>query len=101
MGDYETLFECTRPEFISELTVSRVKEQGMIKVRLQSENTVLELFGFEDLADSISTMLSAERVVISEELNTGNKEFGTIRIECWADESYSEYWCDSAKLNPI
>lgn len=97
MSKYKKLFECVRPEFISELKTTRTEDQGVLKVSLQTYNHHIELFGFEDLADSVSSMLCAEIIVISEELNTG-KEFGTIRIECWVDESYLEYWCDRASV---
>ncbi|MDO6707394.1 hypothetical protein [Photobacterium sp. 1_MG-2023] len=95
--DDTKLFECARPEFITRLNVTRIEDQGMLQVNLQTESQHLTLHGYEALADSVSDMLMAELIVISEVLNTG-QEFGTIRIECWVDESYSVYWCDSANF---
>ncbi|NAZ48242.1 hypothetical protein GL178_18950 [Vibrio toranzoniae] len=97
MGDYKKLFECVRPDFIGNLTAVRTEEQGVIKLSLRSSNQTVELYGFEDLADSVSDLLSSDRINISQELNT-YKEFGTVRIECWVNESYSEYWCDRANV---
>ncbi|MFW7526334.1 hypothetical protein ACODM8_19660 [Vibrio ostreicida] len=97
MSNYKKLFECVRPNFISNVTAIRSEEQGALKVYIRNENQNIELFGFEDLANSVSDLLSAERIEISEELGT-YKEFGTVRIECWVDESYSEYWCDRANV---
>ena len=99
MPEYKTLLEFSRPEYVKDLSVSRLKDQGLLKVWLQfskndSEETI-ELSGFEDLAEAVSALLQAERAVISKEANSG-KEFGTIRIECWVDVCYSEYTCDTA-----
>ena len=97
--EYKTLLEFSRPEYVKDLSVSRSQDQGLLKVWLQvSKNDseeAIELSGFEDLADAVSNLLQAERAVISKEANSG-KEFGTIRIECWVDECYSEYTCDTA-----
>ncbi|MGF1687417.1 hypothetical protein L4C36_12080 [Photobacterium japonica] len=95
MSEYKTLFECVRPAFICNLHAERAEDQCILKLTLQSDSQHIVLFGFEGLTDSVSDLLSAERIVISEELNTC-REFGTIRIECWVDEVYSEYWCDRA-----
>ncbi|EJB8573775.1 hypothetical protein RG677_003498 [Vibrio parahaemolyticus] len=97
MGEYKKLFECARPDFISHLTAVREEEQGVLKLSLQTGSQCVDLFGFDELADSASDLLSAERIIISEELDT-YKEFGTIRIECWVDDCYSEYWCDRANI---
>ncbi len=97
MGEYKKLFECARPDFISHLTAVREEEQGILKLSLQTGSQCVDLFGFDELADSASDLLSAERIIISEELDT-YKEFGTIRIECWVDDCYSEYWCDRANI---
>ncbi|EGU30855.1 hypothetical protein VIBRN418_16251 [Vibrio sp. N418] len=97
MSDYKKLFECVRPDFIGNLTAVRTEEQGVLKLSLRSNNQTVELYGFEDLADSVSDLLSSDRITISQELNT-YKEFGTIRIECWVNESYSEYWCDRVNV---
>jgi hypothetical protein len=99
MPEYKTLLEFSRPEFVKDLSVNRIQEQGLLKVWLlvskgDSEQSI-ELSGFDDLARSISSLLEAERAVISKEINS-SKEFGTIRIECWVDEDYSEYSCDAA-----
>lgn len=100
MAEYRTLLEFSRPDFVKDLSVSRVLEQGLLKVWVlvskgDLEETI-ELTGFEDLAESVSNLIEAERAVISKEIDSG-KEFGTIRIECWVDESYSEFFCDSAQ----
>jgi hypothetical protein len=97
--EYKTLLEFSRPEYVKNLSVSRLQDQGRLKVWLQvsksdSEETI-ELSGFEGLTEAVSALLQAERAVISKETNSG-KEFGTIRIECWVDECYSEYACDTA-----
>lgn len=101
MSRYKTIFEFSRPEFLSDVQISRLEDQGMLSVWMQAENDEegksIELSGFDELADSVSDLLQAEHVCISEELGTG-KEFGTIRIECWVDGSYSEFRCDSAIL---
>ena len=100
MSEYRTLLEFSRPEFVKELQATRSQEQGRLNVMLQVEIAgsvkCIALSGFENLAESISNLLEAERVIISKEVNSG-KEFGTIRIECWVDECYSEYRCDSAE----
>jgi len=76
------------------------RTKGLLKAWLQvSKNgskEVIELSGFEDLAKAVSSLLQAERAVISKEANSG-KEFDTIKIECWVDEFYSEYTCDTAE----
>ncbi len=100
MPEYKTLLEFSRPEYVKDLSVSRVQEQGLLKVWVQvskedSEETI-ELSGFEGLTEAVSSLLKAEHAVISREANSG-KEFGTIRIECWVDEIYSEYICDKAE----
>ncbi len=100
MPEYKTLLEFSRPEYVKDLSVSRVQEQGLLKVWLQvskndSEETI-ELSGFEGLAQAVSSLIEAERAVISKDTNSG-KEFGTIRIECWVDECYSEYTCNTAE----
>ncbi|HCG8768786.1 hypothetical protein [Vibrio parahaemolyticus] len=97
MSEYKKLFECARPDFISHLTAVREEEQGILKLSLQTGSQYVDLLGFDELADSTSDLLLAERIIISEELDT-YKEFGTIRIECWVDDCYSEYWCDRANI---
>ena len=100
MSEYKTLLEFARPEFVKDLSASRTQEQGMLKIWMQisKQNSLetIELWGFADLAASVSCLLEAERVVISKEINSG-KEFGTIRVECWVNECYSEYICDKAE----
>jgi hypothetical protein len=98
--EYKTLLEFSRPEYVKDLSVSRLQEQGLLKVWIQvsknaSEETI-ELYGFEGLTEAVSSQLQAERAVISKESNSG-KEFGTIRIECWVDECYLEYTCDTTE----
>ena len=100
MSEYKTLLEFSRPDFVKDMSLSRTQEQGLLKVWLQvskggSEQSI-ELSGFEGLSESISDLVDAERAVISKEVNSG-KELGTIRIECWVDECYSEYFCDTAE----
>lgn len=97
VSEYNKLFECLRPNFVSNLTAIREEEQGILKLSICTKSQYIDLYGFEELADSVSDLLLAEKIVISEELNT-YKEFGTIRIECWVDESFSEYWCDRANI---
>ncbi|MCG7497501.1 hypothetical protein MHO82_11555 [Vibrio sp. Of7-15] len=101
MSKYRKILEFARPEFLTDLQVSRLKDQGLLKVWMQvetdEEHNSVELAGFDELAEAVSYLLAAEHVLISEEVGTG-KEFGTIRIECWVDECYSEFWCDSATV---
>ncbi|MGF1723218.1 hypothetical protein [Photobacterium nomapromontoriensis] len=101
MSKYRQIFEYSRPGYLKDLSVNRKCEQGLLTVWLQVLDGELvksiELSGFEELADAISPILIADRVIISEELGT-QKEFGSIRIECWADTDYSEFWCDSAAV---
>jgi len=101
MSGYRTLLEFSRPEFVTELQVSRLQDQGLLKVWLQIDaadsGKSIELHGFNDLAEAVSHLPSSERVIISKEVNSG-KEFGTIRIECWDDEGYSEHFCDTARM---
>lgn len=100
MSENMILLEFSRPEFIEKLEVSRSQDQGLLEVWLQVKTTNtakhIKLSGFDELAQSISRLLQAETVTISKEVSSG-KEFGTIRIECWFDEDYSEHFCDSAK----
>ncbi len=100
MSKYKKLFECVKPEFIGNLSAVREEEQGILKLSIKTESQYIELYGFDDLADSASALLLSEQTVISEELNS-YKEFGTIRIECWVNESYSEYWCDRINIVQI
>ncbi|MDH2431100.1 hypothetical protein QCD60_00840 [Pokkaliibacter sp. MBI-7] len=99
MSEYKVLLEFLRPEYIKDLSVSRAQEQGLLQVWLnvskQGSEQSITLSGYNDLASALSDLLQVERVVISRELNSG-KEFGTIRIECWDDDRYSEYRCDKA-----
>ncbi|EGR1226375.1 hypothetical protein P3584_24435 [Vibrio parahaemolyticus] len=78
MSEYKKLFECVRPDFISHLTAVREEEQGILKLSLRTGSQYVDLFGFDELAGSASDLLTAERIIISEELDT-YKEFGTIR----------------------
>ena len=97
MSEYNKLFECVRPDFINNIQAIREEDQGILKLSIRSQNQYIDLYGFGELGDSVSDLLSAEKIIISEELGT-YKEFGVIRIECWVDESYSEYWCDRANI---
>lgn len=100
MSEYKTLLKFSRPEYIKGLNANRADDQGLLKVLLlvskQDSEESIELSGFSELAEAVSDLIEAERVVISKEINSG-KEFGTIRIECWVDECYSEYTCDTAE----
>ncbi|WP_269533762.1 hypothetical protein [Chitinimonas sp. BJYL2] len=99
MLEYEKVFEFTRPEFVAELHAFLSQEQGQLNVSLVVEKAdgraTIELSGFDGLANAVSILIESEKVLISKETNSG-KEFGSIRIECWVDECYSEHWCDSA-----
>jgi hypothetical protein len=100
VSEYKTLLKFSRPEYVKELNTNREQDQGLLKVCLQiskhASDESIELSGFSELAEAVSDLLEAEKAVISKEINSG-KEFGTIRIECWVDECYSEYTCDSAE----
>ena len=45
----------------------------------------------------LESLLEADRVCISKEKGS-QREFGTIHVECFEEEFYSEYWCDSAEV---
>ncbi len=100
MSEYKTLLEFARPEYVKDLSASRNEEQGLLKIWMQISKkdsiATIELWGFAELAESVSGLLAAERVVISKEINS-DKEFGTIKIECWVDECYFSYLCDKAE----
>ncbi len=101
MTNFTSILDFTRPEFIRHMHVSRHIDQGLLEISIQVKTVggdkEVILSGFNELAEAISQLVLAERVIISREINTG-KEFGTFRIECWVDETYSEFWCDLAKL---
>jgi len=98
MCEYKTILEYSRPDYLKDLNATRACEQGLLTVWLsvETDNGVrsLELSGFEGLSEAVSAMLIADRVIISEEVGT-QKEFGSVRIECWDDIDFSEFWCDS------
>ena len=100
VSEYKILLEFSRPEYVKEISVSREQEQGPLKVWLQVAKQNAEermvLSGFDELGQAISSLLEAERAVISSEVKS-EKEFGTIRIECWLDERHIEYTCDKAE----
>ncbi|WP_259399135.1 hypothetical protein [Pseudoalteromonas sp. SG43-1] len=100
MNNYRVLFEFERPWFVSDLTTSKVSADGDLKLWFQVEYNdackSIEIEGLDDL-DLVSNLLQSEKVIISEELNT-QRDFGTIRVECWVDGSYSEFWCSKAEL---
>ncbi len=85
---------------MKDLSASRNEEQGLLKIWMQISKKdsieTIELCGFAELAESVSGLLAAERVVISKEINSG-KEFGAIKIECWVDECYFSYLSDKAE----
>ncbi|GAB3536073.1 hypothetical protein [Photobacterium alginatilyticum] len=101
MSKYRKILEFYRPEFLTDLQVSRLQDQGLLKVWMQvetdEERNSVELSGFDELAEAVSYLLLADHVLISEEVGTG-KEFGTIRIRCRVDDCYSEFWCDTATV---
>ncbi|WP_046007371.1 hypothetical protein, partial [Pseudoalteromonas rubra] len=66
------------------------------QVECNDECKDIEIEGLDDL-DLISNLLQSEKVIISQELNT-QRDFGTIRIECWGEGSYSEFWRSKAEL---
>jgi hypothetical protein len=100
MSEYKELLVFSRPDFVTELLAVRSQEQGSLNVTLKIDAEGFEkqifLSGFEELADALGDLFKAETVIISREINSG-KEFGSVKIECWADECYSEYFCDLAK----
>jgi len=100
MSNYQKLFEFEQPWFVSDLTTSKVSAEDDLKLWFQVECNAecksIEIEGLDDL-ELVSNLLQSEKVIISEELNT-QRNFGTIRIECWVDGSYSEFWCSKAEL---
>ncbi|KJY80865.1 hypothetical protein [Vibrio nigripulchritudo] len=96
MNKYKILFEFKQPWFISELSASKCNMEDELKLWFQVECDEdcrsIRLEGVEDL-DLVSSLLQAEKIIISQELMT-QKELGTIRVECWVDGSYSEFWCN-------
>ncbi len=100
MAKFVKLLEFSKPDFISDLQFNQLELNKKVSVWFQvesnnEESKHIDLTGSDDLIESISELLSAEKVIVSREINT-NKEFGTIRIELWVDGCYSEFWCDSA-----
>ena len=51
-------------------------------------------------ANLIESLLEAERVKFSKELQT-QREYGTINIECFEEESYAEYCCDEIEITKL
>ena len=100
MSNYQILFEFQQPWFVSDLTTSKVSAESDLRLWFQvecnDECKDIEIEGLDDL-DLISNLLQSEKVIISQELNT-QRDFGTIRIECWVEGSYSEFWCSKAEL---
>lgn len=100
MSNYETLFQFEQPWFVSDLTTSKISEKAELNLWFQvesgHESKGIKLEGVDDL-DVVSTILQAEKVVVSQELNS-QKDFGAIRIECWIDSCYSEFWCNEEKF---
>ncbi|OED71326.1 hypothetical protein A143_17120 [Vibrio splendidus ZS-139] len=96
----KSIFEFKSPWFISDLNISRVSEDDSVKLWFQVEFgddcKSINLQGLNDL-DVVSELLQSERVIVSIEKNS-QREFGTVRIECWADGCYSEFWCDHAEM---
>ena len=99
MEDFEKILEVKHPRYISQLRISRERDQGIATITIEISNNetmeILKLFGLNDF-DSIPSMLDAERVLISKEIGS-QRQFGTIRVECFDDDSYCEYWCDRAE----
>ena len=97
MTDYKVLCEWSRPCYVSEVKVYRDCDQGIATVSiyliLVDSNLRFELVGLNDF-DSLASLLESERVIVSKELGC-QREYGSIRIECFDDGSYSEYWCDA------
>ena len=97
MSEFKKLYEWARPGFIKELTISRERDQGiaLVNVLVASRNSThrFSLSGLNDF-DALPRILESERVVISRELNC-QREFGSVQVECYDDDCYSEYWCDS------
>ncbi len=52
-----------------------------MQVETDEGHKSVELSGFDELAEAVSYLLSADHVLISEAVGAG-KEFGTIRIRC-------------------
>jgi len=97
MEDFEEILEFARPWYVSNLSVKRMCDQGIATVVIDITNDrqsdSIKLVGLNDF-DSVTSILDAERVRISRELGC-QREFGTIRVECFDDDGYAEYWCDS------
>ena len=100
MSNYKTLFHFEKPWFVSDLTTSKTSERAELNLWFQvesgHESKSIELEGLDDL-DLVSSILQAEKVVVSEEVNS-QIDFGTIRVECWIDNCYSEFWCNKAEF---
>jgi|GEM_PF-2149019 len=99
MSQYQVVFEFSSPSYISDMSISRLCDQGILTAWFQIEqesdfeSDSIELKGVNDLG-AISAILQADRLIISEELNC-QREFGSIKVQCWDDTDYSEFWCDS------
>lgn len=96
MTEFRSLIEWNRPSYVAVLNVCRDRDQGIatVAVSLNSDDRDIgfELIGLNDY-DSLGSLLESERIVISEEIGC-QREFGSIRVECFNDGCYSEYWCD-------
>ncbi len=96
MEEYEKLIEISPPWYVSNIKVSREVNFGIPKFEVSitndKESNCFTMKGANDL-DIIPAIYQSERVVISKELGCF-REFGSIRVECFDDGDYSEYWCD-------
>lgn len=99
MSNYKILFEFQRPWVVSDLTTRKNSLEGELalcfQVECDNESKTIEIEGLDDL-DLVSNLLKSEKVIISQALNS-QREYGTIRVECWIDGSYSEFWCNKIK----
>lgn len=97
MEDFEKIIEYVRPWYVSNLNVRRKCDQGIATVCIEITDDIksdsITLVGLNDF-DAIASILDAERLIISRELGC-QREFGSIRVECFDDGGYIEYWCDS------
>ena len=93
------ILEWSKTEFIETITITQVQDQGLIDVRIKinSQQQHVLLSGFDGLAESISCLLLAEQVIISQETGTW-KDYGTVNIEVWRDGCYEEFCCDTIKI---
>jgi len=99
MSEYKEIYSFSKPWYVQRFDVSREFDGGIYSFAITYSNEVesvqIKLVG-PDYEDCIVNILQSDRLVVSKELGC-QREFGSIRIECFSDDGYSEFWCDAVK----